>query len=72
MDPEVDHARPGSQLDRDTERAGLHRRRPMDAWHLSCAAIALPLLAEADEIQAFATRNAEQAAAARGLGLRVV
>ncbi len=46
--------------------------RAMDAWHLACAAIALPLLAEADEIQAFATRDAEQAAAAHDMGLRVI
>jgi uncharacterized protein len=49
-----------------------HGLRAMDAWHLACAAIALPLLAEADEVQAHATRDAEQAAAARQLGLQVL
>jgi predicted nucleic acid-binding protein len=49
-----------------------HGLRAMDAWHLACAGIALPLLAEADEIQAFATCDAEQAAAARHLGLKVI
>lgn len=46
--------------------------RAMDAWHLACARIALPQLAEAGEAQAFATRDAEQARAARDLGLEVI
>jgi predicted nucleic acid-binding protein len=64
---------PQDQIEHDAfTLARDHGLRAMDAWHLACAAIALPLLAEADEIQAFATRDTEQAAAARDMGLRVI
>lgn len=46
--------------------------RAMDSWHLACALVMLPQLAEADEVQAFATRDTEQAAAAEANGLRVL
>jgi uncharacterized protein len=46
--------------------------RAMDAWHLACAGIVLPQLAEAGENQGFATRDAEQAEAARALGFTVI
>ena len=45
-----------------------HGTRAMDAWHLACASIALPALAEPGEQLGFATRDAEQAAVARELG----
>jgi predicted nucleic acid-binding protein len=46
--------------------------RAMDAWHLAVASVLLPQVAEPDEEQAFATRDAEQAEAASELGLTVV
>ena len=46
--------------------------RAMDAWHVAVAGIALPMLAEPGEARAFATRDREQAAAARALGFEVV
>ena len=46
--------------------------RAMDAWHVACALIVLPQLAEAGEAQAFATRDSEQAAAAQIRGLQVL
>lgn len=46
--------------------------RAMDAWHLACALMVLPQLAEAGEAQAFATRDAEQGAAAQIRGLQVL
>lgn len=54
---------------------GIVRRtgiRSMDAWHLACASLALPALAEPGEQLGFATRDAEQAAVARELGYTVV
>ena len=64
---------PQEQVEHDAfTMARDHGLRAMDARHLACAGIALPLLAEANEIQAFATRDAEQAAAAQNLGLRVI
>lgn len=42
--------------------------RAMDAWHLACAQLILPQLAEPGEERAFATRDIEQAEAARALG----
>ncbi len=46
-----------------------HGLRAMDAWHLACALVVLPQLAEADEVQGFATRDEEQGAAAIRCGL---
>lgn len=54
---------------------GIVRRtgiRSMDAWHLACASLALPALAEPGEGLGFATRDAEQAAVARELGFTTV
>lgn len=45
-----------------------HGLRSMGAWHLACASLVLPMLAEQGEETAFATRDAEQAEAARTLG----
>ena len=53
---------------------GIVRRtgiRSMDAWHLACASLALPALAEPGEELGFATRDAEQAAVAREFGYTV-
>ena len=44
----------------------------MDAWHLACALIVLPQLAESGEAQAFVTRDCEQATIAPVRGLRVL
>jgi predicted nucleic acid-binding protein len=49
-----------------------HGLRAMDAWHLACALVVLPELAEAGEMQAFATRDSEQAAIAEASGLRAI
>jgi hypothetical protein len=46
--------------------------RAMDAWHLACALVILPALAEPDEPQAFATRESELAAAAKARGLAII
>lgn len=61
----------------DIERLALrivraHVLRAMDAWHLACATLTLPSLAEAGEAFLFATRDAHQAQAARSLGLDVM
>jgi len=45
--------------------------RAMDAWHLACAMLAFDELAEPGEVRIFVTRDAEQASAARDLGLTV-
>ena len=49
-----------------------HGLRAMDAWHVACALIVLPQLAEAGEGQAFATRDSEQATVAQVSGLQVL
>lgn len=49
-----------------------HGIRSLDAWHLACAALAAEELLEPGERLAFATRDAEQAAAARQLGFELV
>lgn len=49
-----------------------HGVRSLDAWHLACASLASEELTEAGETLAFATRDAEQAAAARELGFELV
>lgn len=49
-----------------------HRLRTMDAWHLACAHVILPQLAEPREQQFFATRDVAQAEAARAIGLRLL
>ena len=41
-----------------------HAIRAMDAWHLACASLVLPRLAEAGEAYGFATRDAQQTAVA--------
>jgi hypothetical protein len=41
----------------------------MDAWHLACAQLVLPSLAEPGEATAFASRDGAQAAVAQALGL---
>jgi predicted nucleic acid-binding protein len=46
--------------------------RAMDAWHLAVASVLLPQVAEPDEEIAFATRDSEQAQAARAMGLAAV
>ncbi len=46
--------------------------RAMDAWHLACAVLVLPSLAEADESYGFATHDARQASVAQRLGLTLV
>jgi len=46
-----------------------HAVRSLDAWHLACARIVLPRLAERGEELGFATRDAGQAAVAELLGL---
>lgn len=46
-----------------------HALRAMDAWHLSVAALILPVLAEAGEEMAFATRDEAQASVLASLGL---
>ena len=58
---------------RDIERIAFRLARErglqaMDAWHVACAAIVLPQLAEGQEVLAFATRDADQAAAAQAFG----
>jgi predicted nucleic acid-binding protein len=61
--PQVDVERIAFELVR------AHGIRAMDAWHLACATITVPQLAEPGEARAFATRDTEQASAARELGL---
>jgi len=46
-----------------------HALRALDAWHLACARIVLPRLADRGEELGFATRDAAQAAVAELLGL---
>lgn len=46
--------------------------RSWDAWHLACAQLAFGELAEPGEEYAFATRDREQATAARELGFTIV
>lgn len=46
--------------------------RAMDAWHLACAALALPRLVEADEEFCFATRDVRQGEVARDLGFELI
>lgn len=66
-------APPGDDIERVafglSREHGLHA---MDAWHLACALVVLPQLAESGETQAFATRDSEQATVARVRGLRVL
>ncbi len=49
-----------------------HGTRAMDAWHLAAASLILPSVAEPGEEQAFATRDADQAAVAQELGFSVL
>jgi predicted nucleic acid-binding protein len=46
-----------------------HALRALDAWHLACAQLVLPALAEPGEATAFASRDEAQAAVAQALGL---
>ena len=46
--------------------------RALDALHLAVAQDVLPPLADADEVLAFASRDADQAAAAEALGFTVI
>ena len=46
--------------------------RAMDAWHLAVAVIVVPLLADADETIAFASRDASQGEVAALLGFEVL
>ena len=46
-----------------------HGLRAMDAWHVACALVVLPQLAEEGEEQGFATRDAEQRRVAQIAGL---
>lgn len=46
--------------------------RALDAMHLATARDVLPQLADPDEVLAFATRDADQAAAAETLGFTVI
>ena len=61
----------------DVERLALrivrtHALRAMDAWHLACAALLLPRLAEAGEEFCFATRDEQQSEVARQLGFDLI
>lgn len=49
-----------------------HGLRAMDAWHVACALVILPQLAEYGEEQAFATRDAEQREVAQIEGLTAI
>jgi predicted nucleic acid-binding protein len=49
-----------------------HVLRAMDAWHVACALVVLPQLAEDGEERAFATRDEEQGAVARSEGLLTI
>jgi hypothetical protein len=44
----------------------------MDAWHVACALMVLPQLAEEGEEQAFATRDTEQRQVAQIEGLTAI
>ena len=77
LDPNVGSIREVRAPQRDIERLALsisrrHVIRAMDAWHLACASLVLPRLAEAREAYGFATRDAQQAAVAEQLGLTLV
>lgn len=63
------------QADVELVALGIVRRtgiRSMDAWHVACASLALPALAEPGEELGFATRDAEQAAVASEFGYTVI
>lgn len=49
-----------------------HGLRTLDAWHLAVAIVAASSYVESDEKFAFASRDADQAAAAEALGLAVL
>lgn len=52
--------------------ARTHALRALDAIHLAAAQNVLPQLADPDEVLAFASRDADQAAAAEALGFTVI
>lgn len=77
LDPEHGSVREVRVAQDEVERLALRLTRArairaMDAWHLACAAVLLPQLAEADEVFSFATRDTRQADVARTLGFELV
>lgn len=60
---------PQDQVERDAlQLVRRHALRAMDAWHLAVAALVVPPLLEADEVQAFASRDEAQRKVSQELG----